>query len=236
VHVGEGGRSREADQVPADPVAVPAVDRVGVEALARVQGQQRQEVQLHFHAGLLQRRLHGGESRPALCLGQVLVNLPRGQLQLGEDPILLLAGQVGEVRGEEGAAASVELLDAVDVLVAQDVQALLPGLGPPAVELLEPAAVGLGVDVIEAGQVPVEEVDRARFPRAGPVVGRDDARHRRRHRLPLVRVEESVCRHAGTSTQVWLRAESMTACVRTAARHPSANVGSPSGFCPAMAA
>src|ERR687885_2942090 len=39
VHVGEGGRSREADEVPADPVAVSAVDRVGVEALTRVQGQ-----------------------------------------------------------------------------------------------------------------------------------------------------------------------------------------------------
>src|SRR5918911_3869061 len=33
VHLGEGGRSREADEVPTDPVTVAAVDRIGVEAL-----------------------------------------------------------------------------------------------------------------------------------------------------------------------------------------------------------
>src|SRR5919202_4166353 len=40
VHLGQGRRPREPDQFPADPVAVPAVDRVGVEALPGVQGQQ----------------------------------------------------------------------------------------------------------------------------------------------------------------------------------------------------
>src|SRR4051812_4270709 len=235
VHLGERGRSREADEVPTDPVTVPAVDRIGVEALAGVQGQQRQEVQLGFHAGLLQGGLHRGESRPDLRLVHFLLDLPYRLLQLGQDLVLLLAGEVGEVRAEPGVAASVEFLDAGGVLVAQDVQALLPGLGPPAVELLEAAAVGLGVDVIEAGQVPVEEVDGACLAGAGLVVGRDDAGHRCRHRLPLMRVEETVCPHAGTSSQVWSCAESRTAWVSTAARSPSANVGSPSGLCPATA-
>src|SRR3569623_1744894 len=40
VHLGEGGRPREADEVATDPVTVPAVDRIGVEALASMQGQQ----------------------------------------------------------------------------------------------------------------------------------------------------------------------------------------------------
>src|ERR687886_2387266 len=235
VHLGEGGRSREADEVQPARVAVAAVDRIGVEALPGVQGEQRQEVQLDFHAGLLQGGLHRGESRGRLRLGQGVRGLPGALLQLGEDLVLLLAGEVGEVRAEPGVAASVEFLDAGGVLVAQNVQSLLPGLGPPAVELLEAAAVGLVVDVVEAGQVPVEEVDGACLARAGLVVGRDDAGHRCRHRLPLVRVEETVCRHAGTSTQVWSCAESRTAWVSTAARSPSANVGSPSGFCPATA-
>src|ERR671938_1885166 len=75
VHLGEGGRSRKADEVPTDPVAVAAVDRIGIEALAGVQGQQRQEVQLDLHAGLLQGGLHRGESRPDLRLVHLLLDL-----------------------------------------------------------------------------------------------------------------------------------------------------------------
>src|SRR3954447_26061208 len=48
-------RAREADDVPADTVPVAAVDRVGVEALPRVQGEQGHEVEIDLGAGLLQR-------------------------------------------------------------------------------------------------------------------------------------------------------------------------------------
>src|ERR671938_285561 len=158
VPLGKGRRPRDPDQSPADPVAVPAVDRVGVEALPGVQGQQRQEVQLHLDAGLLQRGLHRRETRLSLRLRQLRLLLPGGRRKLRQDLVLLLVTEAGEVGAEAGLAAPVQLPDALDVLAAHDVEALLPGLGPLALELLEAAAVRLGVDVVQAGEVPVEEV------------------------------------------------------------------------------
>ena len=55
-----GGRSWEADDLPADLPLVPAVDRVGIEALARVGDQQRQEFEIDLRGGLLQGGLRGG--------------------------------------------------------------------------------------------------------------------------------------------------------------------------------
>src|SRR4051794_39488539 len=59
-HLLEGRGAGEADHPPAHPVAVPTVDRVGVEALAGVHDQERHELELGLGAGLLQSGLAAG--------------------------------------------------------------------------------------------------------------------------------------------------------------------------------
>src|SRR3954447_21267562 len=196
VHLGERRGPGEADDVPTDPVAVAAVDRVGVEALPGVQGQQREEVEVDLDAGLLQRGLDG---RPR---GNRL-----GGLQLaatgfhpGQNLVLLGLGQVGEGGTEVVPAAPVQLVDPVPVLVADDVQPLLPGVGAAALQGLEAAAVRLGVDVIEPGQVPVEEINGTGLAGTWGVVGGDDAGHRGLDGRALVRVEVHVSPPPGVAT------------------------------------
>src|SRR4051794_39172732 len=202
VNLGERGRPRKPDDVPADAVVVAAVDRVGVEALAGVQREQGHEVEVDLGARLLERDLHGRavELHPcALELG--LLRLLARPLERLQHVVLLVAGKLGEVRAEALAGRPVERLDARDVALADDLDAVPPGLRALAVQPLEPAAVGFGVDEAEAGQVAVEELDRARLAGAGRVVGGDDPRHRGLDRRALVRVEERLLRHARCS---WL--------------------------------
>src|SRR3954468_1895710 len=221
VDLGQRGRPRKADDVPADAVVVAAVDGVGVEALPGVQGEQGHEVEVDLGARLLQRDLHGRavELHPgALELGLLLL-LSR-PLERSQHVVLLVAGELGEGRAEALAGRPVERLDARDVALADDLDAALPGLRALAVEPLEPAAVGLGVDEAEAGQVAVEELDRARLAGAGRVVGRDDPRHRRLDRRALVRVEERLLAHA--------RCSSLSSCSSRARLERAPAPGSPS--------
>ena len=186
-HLVHRRRSRKADHPPADLAAVAAIDRVGIETLARVQDQQRHERQIRFSAGLLQ-RWRG--TRRAFARGQAvarprrLTGLVRRQVRLapfdaGQHAVLLLRRQRHEVAPVQGGAAAVEVQDAGAIGLAQPIDPGLPGVGLRAGQRLEPAAVRLGVDVPDAGQVAVDEFDGAGLPRPRLVVGRDDARHRR---------------------------------------------------------
>src|SRR4029453_16255398 len=78
VHLGQRFWTRESDHLPADPVLVAAVDRVGVEALPGVEGQQRDELHRGLGAGLLERRLHRCEAGDGPRLLQVHLGLSRG--------------------------------------------------------------------------------------------------------------------------------------------------------------
>src|SRR3954470_10971393 len=202
VNLGQRGRPRKPDDVPTDAVVVAAVDRVGVEALPGVQREQGHEVELDLGARLLERDLHGRavELHPcALELGGLL-RLVAGSLERLQHVVLLVSGELGEVRAEALTGRPVERLDARDVALADDLDAPLPGLRALAVQPLEPAAVGFGVDEAEAGQVTVEELDRACLAGAGRVVGGDDPRHRGLDRRALVRVEERLLAHARCSS------------------------------------
>src|SRR3954452_8449087 len=164
VNLGERGRPRELDDVPAGAVVVAAVDRVGVEALPGVQREQGHEVELDLGARLLERDFHGRavELHPcALELG--LLRLLTRPLERSQHVVLLVARELGEVRAEALAGRPVERLDARDIALADDLDAALPGLRALAVQPLEPAAVGFGVDEAEAGQVTVEDLDRVRL-------------------------------------------------------------------------
>src|SRR4051812_38192034 len=97
VNLRERCRPREPDEIPADAVVVAAVDGIGVEALARVERQQRHELELHLGARLLQRNLHrrAVELHPrALELG-FLLGVGRS-LERPEHLILLLVGELRE--------------------------------------------------------------------------------------------------------------------------------------------
>ena len=56
MNLGQRRRPREADDAPADAVAVAAVDRVGVEPLPRVEAEQAKKVEVDLGVGLLEGR------------------------------------------------------------------------------------------------------------------------------------------------------------------------------------
>src|SRR5918911_931824 len=104
VRLGQRLGPLEANQRPADAAFVPAVDRVGVEALAGVQAQQREEGEVDLGTGLLECGLDGGR-RPGVCglrALQPLLDWARRPLQVGQDTVLLLLGEP-----REGGAAQV---------------------------------------------------------------------------------------------------------------------------------
>ena len=196
-------RSRpwETDDIPASPVPVSAVDRIGVKTLPCVCYQQGEEVQVDLRRRLL-------KSRSAwLRFAQRFARSPRGCcagarfLDLLEDFILLRGEKIDELDTETGARPLIKVGDTFEVAAPHDLDAPHPGFGRSAFERLEAGAVRLGEDKTDTGQIAVEEVDAARFARTGRVVGRDDAGHRGFDSGPLMGVEERI-RHDGTSNCV----------------------------------
>jgi hypothetical protein len=85
-----------------------------------------------------------------------------GAFDSREGAVLFAGIQVDERLAIGIPAAPIEVRDAFDVRGAQDVDPLLPGLGASSADRLEAAAVRLGVDAVDPGQVAIEEVDGAR--------------------------------------------------------------------------
>src|ERR1700738_576120 len=184
------GRPIEPDELPADVILVSSVDGIGVEALPRVEGQQREEFEVDLVACLLQRRRRWRESSRRPRFLECLLRVPDGMLHSGQHVVLLLRSQLHELGTELFSAQAVELLDALDVLVAENVDPLLPRLGPQSLELFETAAIGLRVDEAHTREIPVEKFPRAGLPGTRLFVRRDDSGHRRLDGLTLVCVEE----------------------------------------------
>src|SRR4051812_25498790 len=206
VDLGERLGARESDEIPADAVVVAAVDRIGVEALPRVERQQRHELEIHLGARLLQRDLYRRpvELHPRALEPCLLLGVGRS-LERAEHLVLLLVGELGEDLAEALARRAVQRLDARAVALAQDVDAPSPRLRALALQALEAAPVGLGVDEVDAGQVAVQELDGPRLAGAGRVVGRDDPRHRGLDRGALLGVEETcVLAHVSSSSRARL--------------------------------
>ena len=159
-------RPGEADHLPADVVAVAAVDRVGVEALPGVEDQQREEVEVRSRrwsaAGPApSRSATSGGARS----GSISIPCARC-VQHGQDRVLLARRRARRSRRRPGRGPARRAGSTpATYLCPADLDPLPPGVGAAAGELFEPAAVGLGVDVADPRQVAVEEVDRARLPR-----------------------------------------------------------------------
>ena len=147
----ERGRAGETDHLPADPVPVAAIDRVGVEALARVGDQQRQEVEIDFGRGLLQRGL-GRDGAGRASFRPAASACRRGGFEGAQDLVLLLRRQVDEVapntcrgRGRRGRACLRHSVPRMISMRCFQASARLPS------ERLEAGAVRLGEDVADAG-------------------------------------------------------------------------------------
>ena len=155
--------SGETDGLPADVTAAAAVDRVSVKPYRWSPA--GEEAQRDFDTGLLQRWLHGRETHDGLR--GVHRCLLTGAFDGREDAILLVGIQFDERLAMRIPAAPIEVRNAVDIRGAQDVYPLLPGLRASSAERLESAAVRLGVDPVDPGQVAVQEVDGARSAAPG---------------------------------------------------------------------
>ena len=90
VYLSERGRTRKADHIPANSIAIAAIDRVGVEALPGMQGQQWHETKINFRAGLLQRRFDRRAVQRRFRLRELGLLLLIGQLEVAQHTVLLV--------------------------------------------------------------------------------------------------------------------------------------------------
>ena len=164
--------------------------------------EQGKEVEIDLRRDLLQRGLRRGKARDRLLFFASAFLVAGRPLHHRQDDVLLVWSQVDEVVAELGAASLIQLFDAFQILAADDLDALSPGLGALSLEPHEPAAIRPGIDVVDPGEVAIEKVDGAGFAGAWLMVGGNDASHRGFDGAPLEVVEESrlclvhgVCRH-----------------------------------------
>src|SRR3984893_98501 len=91
------GRPIEPDELPADVILVSSVDGIGVEALPRVEGPQREEFEGDLVACLLQRGSRWRESSRSPRLLECGLRVADGMLHSGQHVVLLLRSQLHEL-------------------------------------------------------------------------------------------------------------------------------------------
>ena len=137
MHLGQRGRPRKADRLPADLVAIATIDRVGQKTLTGVDDEEGKEVELDLGRGLLQ-------SWPAADCGRHFTRWRR--LRIGpagarldglQHFVLLVSSTIHEGATEVLPASAIKFAHAVAIFGQHGVDALLPGVTTSANERLE---------------------------------------------------------------------------------------------------